>query len=144
MGIPKEKAIGFDFKFASASLYFYTESNAKLIANFAENSYLLGLSGRFGGGFEFCAVGLCLGAEYKACYEFMGGRNDTDGWFIGGKAAGAVSLKVGGCNPDCNDVDVEPFCAGFKLCGEGGVEINYAQTRGLRFGVFVGGNPICR
>lgn len=144
MGIPKERAIGFDFKFASASLYFYTESNAKLILNFAEDSYLLGLSGRFGGGFEFCAVGLCLGADYKACYEFMGGRNDADGWFIGGKAAGAVSLKVGGCNPGCNDWSVRPFCAGFKLCGEGGVEINYAQRRGLGFSVFVGGNPLCR
>ena len=144
MGIPKERAIGFDFKFASANLYFYTESNAKLILNFAEDSYLLGLSGKFGGGFEFCAVGLCLGADYKACYEFMGGRNDTDGWFIGGKAAGAVSLKVGGCNPGCNDWSVRPFCAGFKLCGEGGVEINYAQRRGLGFSVFVGGNPLCR
>ena len=144
MGIPENRPIGFDFKIASAELWYYTESNAKLIMNFAENNYLFGLSGRFGGGFEFCVARIaCMGFDYRACYEFMGGRNDTDGWFISGSAAGRVSLKVGGCNPGCNDWIIRPFCAGFKVCGEGGAKISYKQRGGLSLGVFVGGNPIC-
>lgn len=144
MGIPENRAIGFDFKIASAKIWYYTESNAKLILNFAESSYLFGLSGKFGGGFEFCIASIaCAGFNYRACYEFMGGRNDIDGWFISGKAAGRVSLKVGGCNPGCNDWIIKPWCAGFKVCGEGGAEVSYKQKGGLKLGVFVGGNPLC-
>ncbi|WP_343531396.1 carboxypeptidase-like regulatory domain-containing protein [Pedobacter sp.] len=144
MGIPEDRAIGFDFLIASAHLWYYTEANAKLVLNFAENNYLLGLSGRFGGGFDFCVAKIaCAGFGYKACYEFMGGRNETDGWFVGGRAAGSVSLKVGGCNPDCNDWTIKPFCAGFKLCASGGASISYKQNSGLSLGVFVGGTPLC-
>jgi len=144
MGIPKERPIGFDFKIASAKLWCYTESNAKLILNFAEGNYLFGLSGRFGGGFEFCVFSIaCAGFGYDACYEFMGGRNDSDGWFINGKAAGSVYLKVGGCNPDCNDWTIKPFCAGFKLCAKGGAEVGFSQRRGLKLSAFVGGTPFC-
>jgi len=144
MGIPKDKAIGFDFKIASASLYFYTESNAKLILNFAEDSYLFGLSGKFGGGFEFCVASIaCAGFGYDACYDFMGGRNDTDGWFISGEASGNVSLKIGGCNPSCNSVKFGLCFPAFRLCGTGGVKASYTQNRGLSFKAFVGGSPLC-
>ncbi|RWU03637.1 carboxypeptidase-like regulatory domain-containing protein [Pedobacter chitinilyticus] len=144
MGIPEDRAIGFDFFIASANLWYYTEANAKLVLNFAENNYLLGLSGRFGGGFDFCVARIaCVGFGYKACYEFMGGRNELDGWFVEGKAAGSVRLKVGGCNPDCNSWTIKPFCAGFKLCASGGASISYKQRSGLSLGVFVGGTPLC-
>lgn len=127
MGIPENKAIGFDFYLASAKLWYYSDFNAKLIANFAENSYLLGLGGSFGGGFELCLGPLCVGPGYWACYEFMGGRNDVEGWFVKGQAAGRVSVKIG-------------FT---RVSGTGGAEVGYKQNEGLKLGVFLGGNPKC-
>lgn len=144
MGIPENKAIGFDLAIASAKLWYYTEANAKLVLNFAEDSYLFGLSGRFGGGFDVCVASIaCAGFGYDACYEFMGGRNDMDGWFFSGKAAGKVQLKIGGCDPSCNSISIHPFCAGFKVCANGGASISYKQHGGLSLGVFAGGTPMC-
>lgn len=142
MGIPQNKPLGFDIYIAKASIWCYTESKSTLLLNFAENSYLLGLSGRYGGGAEACAVGLCVSAGFQACYDIRGGRNDTDGWFIQGSAGGRADFSIGGCSPGCNSIetcwDWPP--AGAKVCATASVDLGYSQSRGLKFGVHVGGD----
>ncbi|QEM02554.1 hypothetical protein DIU31_003105 [Mucilaginibacter rubeus] len=142
LGIPENRAIGFDVYVASASVWFYTESKSTLLLNFAENSYLLGLSGKYGGGAKACAIGLCVSAGFQACYDIRGGRNDTDGWFISGSAGGRADFSIGGCSPGCNSIDT---CwdwppAGAKVCATANVDLGYAQHRGLNFGIHVGGD----
>lgn len=142
LGIPENKAIGFDVYIAKASVWFYTESKSTLLLNFAENSYLLGLSGKYGGGAKACAIGLCVSAGFQACYDLRGGRNDTDGWFIRGAAAGRADFSIGGCSPSCNTIDT---CwdwppAGAKVCAAASVVLGYQQHGGLNFGIKVGGD----
>lgn len=142
MGIPEDKAIGFDIFVASASLWFYTESKATLLMNFAEDSYLLGLSGKYGGGLKACAVGLCVSAGFEACYNLRGGRNNSQGWFIAGSAGGKADFKIGGCDPGCNSVD---GCfgwppAGARVCATASVDASYSQNKGLHLGARVGGS----
>jgi TANFOR domain-containing protein len=142
IGIPENKAIGFDVYVAKASVWFYTESKSTLLLNFAENSYLLGLSGKYGGGAKACAIGLCVSAGFQACYDIRGGRNDTYGWFIGGSAAGRADFSIGGCSPSCNSIDA---CwdwppAGAKICASASVDLDYKQHGGLNFGIHVGGD----
>ncbi|MEO3407669.1 carboxypeptidase-like regulatory domain-containing protein [Mucilaginibacter sp. CAU 1740] len=142
MGIPQNKPIGFDIYIAKASIWCYTESKSTLLLNFAENSYLLGLSGRFGGGAKACAIGLCVGADFQACYDIRGGRNDTDGWSIQGYAGGRADFSIGGCSPSCNSIDT---CwdwppAGAKVCATASVVLGYSQRNGLNFGIQVGGD----
>ncbi|GAA3982984.1 carboxypeptidase-like regulatory domain-containing protein [Mucilaginibacter dorajii] len=141
LGIPEDKAIGFDVYVASAHVWFYTESKSTLLLNFAENSYLLSLSGKYGGGAKACAIGLCVSAGFQACYDIRGGRNDTDGWFISGSAGGRADFSIGGCNPGCNSIDT---CwdwppAGAKVCATANVDLGYSQRKGLNFGIHVGG-----
>jgi TANFOR domain-containing protein len=142
LGIPEDKAIGFDVYVASAHVWFYTESKSTLLLNFAENSYLLGLSGKYGGGAKACAIGLCVSAGFQACYDIRGGRNDTDGWFISGSAGGRVDFSIGNCSPSCNSIDT---CwdwppAGAKICATANVDLGYSQRKGLNFGIHVGGD----
>ncbi|WP_439697894.1 hypothetical protein ACFGVS_06185 [Mucilaginibacter sp. AW1-7] len=142
LGIPENKAIGFDVYVASASVWFYTESKSTLLLNFAENSYLLGLSGKYGGGAKACAIGLCVSAGFQACYDIRGGRNDTDGWFISGSAGGRADFSIGNCSPGCNSIDTcwDLPPAGAKVCATANVDLGYSQRKGLNFGIHVGGD----
>jgi TANFOR domain-containing protein len=142
IGIPQEKAIGFDVYIAKASVWFYTESKSTLLLNFAENSYLLGLSGRYGGGAKACAIGLCVSAGFEACYDIRGGRNDAEGWFISGSAGGRVDFSIGGCSPSCNSIDTcwELPPAGAKVCATANIDLGYSQRKGLDFGIHIGGD----
>jgi TANFOR domain-containing protein len=141
-GIKKENAIGFDLYVASAHVWCSAESKSTLLLNFAENSYLLGLSGKYSGGAEACAIGLCVSAGFQACYDIRGGRNDTDGWFISGSAGGRVDFSIGGCSPGCNSIDT---CwdwppAGAKICATANVDLGYSQRKGINFGIHLGGD----
>lgn len=127
MGIPKDKPLEFKVLIASLKFWYSTEASAKLIFNFAENSYLIGVAGNMGGGFEACLL-FCVGINYQAGFEFMGGRNEADGWFFSGKAHGRIECRLGGCNPSCNDVDFGVLCGmGVKLCAGGGAKITFKE-----------------
>lgn len=139
----KNKKYGFDIEIASAEFWFEANSEVLLYMNFAQGEYKFKLKGYLGAGADLCAVGLCIGGSFEACYAFMGGRNQAKGWYVGGQAAGRFDVRVGGCDPGCNSIDLcWPWdgLAGFQVCANAHAKIDISEKQGVSFSGGAGGN----
>lgn len=140
----RNKKYGFDIAIASAKFWYESNSEVLLFMNFANSQYKFKLKGGMSAGAELCAVGICVGASFDACYGFTGGRDAVRGWYVSGEAAGSFQAYLGGCDAGCNSID---FCwpweggAGARVCANAYASINISQKDGLSLSAGAGGNP---
>jgi|GEM_PF-607766 len=138
IGVPKEKAVGFDLKVVSGKAWFHSTSDVLLLLNFAANDYRFRLAGSLSAGAEGCLAFACIGAGFDACYMFTGGYSDYEGWFLAGKAAGAFEARIG-CDADCNSIGKKLiFPCGARICIGAHASFKISTHNGIDLGVGLG------
>lgn len=144
VGIPKAQAKGIDLVLLKGKAWFHSKSEILLIFNFAEMDYLMQMKGQLSAGGEACAFKMCLSAEFTACYNFAGGYNHNQGWFLNGNAAGNFEVQVG-CNAKCNkwgyvDLWITDFPCGGRICANAHVSFNVSTKGRNSFNIHAGWN----
>ncbi|NBC02659.1 MAG: hypothetical protein GVY20_03040, partial [Bacteroidetes bacterium] len=136
-GIPKSDPVCLDFSVGSACAYYWNKSSCKLNADFQGNNFGLFIGSNWAAGGEIKLLKKNVaGADIYADVEVSGGYRGY--WWAYGSAQAGIEAWVGNCNacPNSGPVRVCGF-KGARLCVEGGLEVDYDQSRSRKLQVSV-------
>jgi hypothetical protein len=139
IGIPKERAIGFDIGIASFKAWYYNKTKGSFYSNFYNRRVGFGFETNFQAGAEVSALEVLnfgLGVDIGG---YVNGGFDGREWAFNAGLGAGISINLGDCDKTgCNGVDAcwwGPIPTGLRVCARGSADIHYSSSRGLSGGI---------